>query len=108
MSASDVDIPFVSAAEVLAAAVVIPVVGILVVGLRFWQRSFQKAGIGADDYLILLALVCVATPQNVRHNALHLTQKQIYVVGMGSCLIYGTLNFLYKHCTLEAEYLNRG
>ena len=40
MSVSDVDIPFVSAAEVLAAGVLIPVVGILVVGLRFCQRSF--------------------------------------------------------------------
>ena len=62
MSVSDVDIPFVSGTVVLAAGVVIPIVGVLVVGLRFWQRSFQKARIGVDDYLILFALVCVATP----------------------------------------------
>lgn len=57
MSYSELVIPFVSPGEVLSAGIVIPLVGILTVGLRFWLRSRQKARAGADDYLILLALV---------------------------------------------------
>ena len=64
MSASDVKIPFVSGADVLAAGITMPLVGITAVGLRFWQRSSQKGGTGADDYLILLALVCRDAVQN--------------------------------------------
>ena len=55
MAVSELTIPFVSPGEVLAAAIVLPIVGITVVTARFWQRSLQKAGVRADDYLSLLA-----------------------------------------------------
>ena len=44
--------------QVLAAGAVFPAVAIIIVGLRFWTRSRQKANFGADDWLMIPALVC--------------------------------------------------
>ena len=43
--------------QVIAAAAVLPAVGIVVVGLRFITRYRQKNDIGPDDWLIVPALV---------------------------------------------------
>jgi hypothetical protein len=43
--------------QVLAAAALLPFVGIVVVALRFFGRIKNKAGLGADDWLILPALM---------------------------------------------------
>lgn len=43
--------------EVIAAAAILPFLGIVLVGLRFYNRIRQKAGIGADDWLIVPATV---------------------------------------------------
>lgn len=69
MSTNEIAIPFVYAGEVLAAAVVLPLVAIVSVGLRFWLRSLGKARIGLDDWITLAAL--------------------FPVIGMGICLVYG-------------------
>ncbi|CAF9907949.1 MAG: hypothetical protein HETSPECPRED_007945 [Heterodermia speciosa] len=65
----------------MAAGIVIPIVGAIVVGMRFWVRSSQKSTTGADDYTILLAL---------QSQVLRRTMVQIFVLGMGICFIYGT------------------
>ncbi|MCJ1308627.1 hypothetical protein MMC25_002280 [Agyrium rufum] len=70
MASNELKIPFVYAGEVVSAAVVLPLLGMTVVGLRFWQRSSKRHKIGVDDWMILLAL--------------------FPVVGMSICLIYGT------------------
>lgn len=57
MAVSELTIRFVSSGEVMAAGIVLPVVGAIVVSMRFWVRSRQKSTAGADDYTILLALV---------------------------------------------------
>ena len=44
--------------QVIAAGTVFPAVAIIVVGLRFWTRLRQKLRFGADDWLIVPALVC--------------------------------------------------
>ncbi|KAI9646006.1 hypothetical protein NHQ30_005444 [Ciborinia camelliae] len=69
MSANELAIAFVGPGEVISAGIILPIIGIIVVGLRFWLRSYQKVKVGPDDYTILLAL--------------------IFVIGMGICLIYG-------------------
>ena len=69
MSVNELAIPFVYVGEVLAAAIVLPVVAIIAVGLRFWLRSSGKAGIGLDDWITLAALVslqCKALQQSRR------------------------------------------
>ena len=48
---------FVTPGEILAAGIVLPVLGILLVGLRFYTRILQKSFIGIDDWLTLPALV---------------------------------------------------
>ena len=48
---------FVSPAEVIAAGVVLPVLGIIVVALRFHARRIQKAHVGIDDWLTVPASV---------------------------------------------------
>lgn len=57
MSANELAISFVGPGEVTAAGVALPVVGIIVVALRFWLRGYQKVKLGLDDYTILVALV---------------------------------------------------
>ena len=57
MTFSELSIPFVSASEVIAAGIVIPIAGITVVVGRFWLRCSPHSNVGADDYSILGALV---------------------------------------------------
>ncbi|KAL8993641.1 MAG: hypothetical protein Q9169_006190 [Polycauliona sp. 2 TL-2023] len=49
--------------EVVAAAAILPLVGIVLVALRFYSRIKKKSGIGADDWLIVPATV---SPPNHR------------------------------------------
>ena len=46
-----------SASEVLAASIVLPILGILAIGARFAARAKQKTHIGKDDVTIVIALV---------------------------------------------------
>ncbi|MCJ1331557.1 hypothetical protein MMC10_008248 [Thelotrema lepadinum] len=50
---------YASPGEILAACIVLPVLGILTVGLRFIARSRQGTFVGKDDVTILLGLFCV-------------------------------------------------
>lgn len=59
MSANELSIAFVSAGNVLSASVILPLLGLVAVGLRFWRRASRKMGVSMDDWLILLALVSV-------------------------------------------------
>lgn len=43
--------------EVIAAAAILPFLGIVLVALRFYNRMKHKTGIGADDWLIVPAAV---------------------------------------------------
>ena len=43
--------------EVIAASAILPFLGIILVALRFYNRLKYKAGIGADDWLIVPATV---------------------------------------------------
>ena len=43
--------------QVIAAAALLPFLGIVLVGLRFYSRIKNKAGLGVDDWLIVPALV---------------------------------------------------
>ena len=45
--------------QVIAAATVLPALGIICVALRFWSRFHKRSGFGLDDALILPALVCL-------------------------------------------------
>jgi uncharacterized membrane-anchored protein len=55
--ADEVHIPYAYSGEVLAAAIVFPILGALVIGLRFYMRYHRKQRIGWDDWTILMALV---------------------------------------------------
>jgi hypothetical protein len=59
MSANELAIPFARAGNVLAAAIVLPVIAIMVVGLRFYLRVTTTAKLGADDWATLAALVSI-------------------------------------------------
>ena len=48
---------FITPGEVLAAGIVLPILGIVFVGLRFYTRMLQKASFGIDDWLTVPALV---------------------------------------------------
>ncbi|KAL8828087.1 MAG: hypothetical protein Q9170_006753 [Blastenia crenularia] len=65
--------------EVIAAAAVLPFVGIVLVMLRFYSRIKNKTGLGADDWLIVPALVIV--------------------VGMGITLLVGVGKGVVAHTT---------
>ncbi|KAF2114302.1 hypothetical protein BDV96DRAFT_600288 [Lophiotrema nucula] len=59
MSANELPIAFVSAGDVVAANIALPIAGLIIVPLRFWMRTSRKMGIQIDDWLILAALVFV-------------------------------------------------
>lgn len=63
MATNELSIRFVSVAEILSAAIALPVLGILLVALRFVARVSRKRQPGADDYLILAALVRTFTQE---------------------------------------------
>ncbi|KAF1961852.1 hypothetical protein CC80DRAFT_543222 [Byssothecium circinans] len=69
MSVNELPIAFVSAGDVVAANVALPLIGLVVVALRFWMRISRKTGVNVDDWLILAALV--------------------FVIGMGVAQLYG-------------------
>ncbi|MCJ1369192.1 hypothetical protein MMC20_000401 [Loxospora ochrophaea] len=82
MPSSDITVALVSPGEILAAAVVFPVISIVGVALRLWTRIIhKKQGLGADDYLISLALV--------------------FLIGMGICLIVGVAKHAVGYPTPE-------
>ena len=56
-SGNELHIAFAGAGEIMAAGIVLPLVGISVVSLRFWLRLVQKSSIGMDDWTIAGALV---------------------------------------------------
>ena len=64
---------YASPSEVLAACIVLPLLGILTVGLRFVARLRKSAAIGTDDIFILLALV--SFPQEVMKSRALLTSS---------------------------------
>lgn len=43
----------------IAAATVLPILGLIGVGLRFWSRVHKRSGFGLDDAFIFPALVCL-------------------------------------------------
>ena len=49
--------------EVIAAAAILPILGIVLVALRFYNRVKHKTGIGADDWLIVPAAVSSCFPR---------------------------------------------
>lgn len=49
--------------QVIAAAAILPILGIVLVTLRFYHRIKHKAGIGADDWLIVPAAVSSYFPR---------------------------------------------
>ena len=55
-------IDYATSDEIYAAAIVLPVLGIVLVLLRFYARIVQKAGIGIDDWLMIPALVSCIDP----------------------------------------------
>ena len=44
--------------QIIAAATILPAVGLLCVGMRFWARFHRRAGFGLDDAFVVPALVC--------------------------------------------------
>jgi hypothetical protein len=57
MPTNELPIRAVSAGDILAANIVLPIVAMIIVSLRFWMRTSRKMGLGIDDWLILVALV---------------------------------------------------
>lgn len=57
MSTNELSIAFVYANDVLAAAIILPAVGLIVVSTRLWIRRWDKLWARIDDWLILGAWV---------------------------------------------------
>lgn len=89
--------------EVIAAAAVLPFLGIVLVTLRFYNRLKHKAGIGADDWLIVPATVSSYIPQYRDHFCNHTDldgADKMIVTGMGVTLLvrlYHPVKILYAN-----------
>lgn len=55
---SVISIGYASPGEIVAAAVVLPLLGITVLALRFFARFQRKADLEIDDWLLVPAVVC--------------------------------------------------
>ncbi|KAL8894163.1 MAG: hypothetical protein Q9192_004559 [Flavoplaca navasiana] len=73
--------------EVIAAAAILPFLGIVLVALRFYNRIKHKTGVGADDWLIVPA----ATNSSV--------SAKVIVLGMGVTLLVGVGRGVVAHTT---------
>jgi hypothetical protein len=51
-------IRYATPGEIVAAAVVLPLLGIIALALRFFARFQRKNGLGIDDWLLVPAAVC--------------------------------------------------
>ena len=78
-------------AYVLAAGIIFPVICVVVVSLRFYTRSKQKATCGLDDWLAFSALVCTRSTVYLMEGLSYM-YSQFLVVGCGICLIVGKFN----------------
>ena len=81
-------LPFATPGEILASAIVLPVLGIIAVCLRFVARKKQRASLGLDDLTITLALVRATGPFSVESSKL-IWNAKLCTIGMGVVLIYG-------------------
>ncbi|KAE8140096.1 hypothetical protein BDV38DRAFT_280562 [Aspergillus pseudotamarii] len=79
MSTKELFISFISASEVLAAAIVLPCAGAFSVFARLWLRRRNSKSYGADDWLVLAALV--------------------FLMGMGAVQIYGVVKHALAYPT---------
>ena len=87
MNSSDTDaysLPFATPGEILAAAIVLPVLGILTVVLRFVARSKQGSPLGRDDGTIVAALVGLSNLPE------HFVSDVIFVSSAPSLLAYAS------------------
>lgn len=55
----ELGVAYPSPGEVYSAAIVLPILGILSLAIRWYQRSRQRNGVGIDDWLMLPSLVCL-------------------------------------------------
>ncbi|KAF6225577.1 hypothetical protein HO133_009577 [Letharia lupina] len=65
--------------QTIAAATVLPALGLISVVLRFWSRLHRRAGLGLDDAFIVPALLCV--------------------IGLGTTLLVGVAKNVIAHTT---------
>lgn len=79
---------YASPSEVLAATIVLLLLGILSVGPKFIARSRQRASFGKDDYTIFLALVSFALRLILKVGPSD-SSEQLCVIGMAACTLYG-------------------
>jgi hypothetical protein len=77
------------APHVLAAAIILPFFSIVAVGLRMLARRRQKQHLHADDWLVIVALVC--SPVVFAILSRHRLISQILTLGAAASLISGTL-----------------
>ena len=56
-SYDNLSVPYAYSSEAVTAGALLPALGTIIVGLRFYVRRTQKCTIGADDWLMLPALV---------------------------------------------------
>ena len=55
---SVISLKYARPGEIIAAAVVLPLLGILALALRFFARFRRKNELGIDDWLLVPATVC--------------------------------------------------
>ena len=65
--------------QTIAAATVLPTLGLIGVGLRFWSRVHRRSGFGLDDVFIFPALVCLLS---LRDNKLWRDMRNAHILRM--------------------------
>lgn len=58
MKMTELLVPYAGVGDTYAISILLPALGICLVGLRVYTRVLQKWAFGIDDWLILPALVC--------------------------------------------------
>lgn len=75
-----------SPSVLVAVGVIMPVLGIVTVGLRFYTRKKMRCPISVNDWLLIPALVRFSISEACEAR---LTWRQLLTIGMGASLIAG-------------------
>ena len=65
---TELSVPYASPEGIYVAAILLPIIDLILVGLRMYARTLQRTSIGVDDWLMVPALVRNTRPDHLKYH----------------------------------------